>query len=160
MLQHHKLRQLLVWFQMSLSTMSDSITCRYFYRIFQMKFTTLLTTVALLSSLTVWNAPSQATTPNMVQPSAAVTKIAAGETAQQKIDKLNAVKGKEGSAELMRMLYPKDLNPIGIQRGGAGTVVNLYSKIDNTTISLCTTYDVIVAVRRGRITRFPSAEVK
>jgi hypothetical protein len=140
--------------------MSDSISCRYFYRTFKMKFTTLLTTVALLSSLTVWNAPSQAVMTNIVQSAGAAMKIAAGETVQEKIDKLTAVKGKEGSAELMRMLYPRGLMPIGIQKGGSGMVVNLYSKADNVTISLCTDYDVIVAVRRGRIAKFPSAEVK
>jgi hypothetical protein len=125
-----------------------------------MKFTSVLTAVALLGSLTILDVPVRAANLNTFQSSASITKIAAGETAQQKIDKLTAVKGKEGSAELMRMLYPKDLTPIGIQRGGAGMVVNLYSKADNTTISLCTTYDVIVAVKKGRIARFDPAEVK
>jgi hypothetical protein len=60
----------------------------------------------------------------------------------------------------MRKLYEKDLTPIGIQPGGAGMVVNLYSKKDDTTISLCTTYDVIVAVKRGAIAQFDPSEVK
>lgn len=60
----------------------------------------------------------------------------------------------------MRQLYVKDLTPIGIQSGGAGQVVNLYSKMDDTTISLCTTFDVIVAIKKGKIVKFPAAEVK
>jgi hypothetical protein len=126
-----------------------------------MKFTSLLTSVALLGLVTVWDAPLKAMNPQMVQASAQeVIKIAAGENAQQKIDQLTAIKGKPGSGDLMRQLYVKDLSPIGIQPGGAGTVVNLYSKMDDTTISLCTTFDVIVAVKKGKITKFPAAEVK
>jgi hypothetical protein len=84
----------------------------------------------------------------------------AGVTAQQKISQLTAVKGKPGSGDLLRKLYVKDLTPIGIQPGGAGMVVNLYSKADDTTVSLCTTADVIVAVKKGKITKFAPAEVK
>ena len=39
-------------------------------------------------------------------------------------------------------------------------VVNLYSKKDNTTLSLCTTYDVVVAAKKGRIAKFKPSEVK
>jgi hypothetical protein len=38
--------------------------------------------------------------------------MVAGETAQQKIAQLTAVKSKPGSADLMRKLYVKDLTPI------------------------------------------------
>jgi hypothetical protein len=78
---------------------------------------------------------------------------------QDPIAEITGLKGKSGSADLMRKYY-KDLTPIGIQPGGAGMVVNLYSKKDDTTISLCTTADVVVAIRRGKIARFPAAEVK
>lgn len=125
-----------------------------------MKFTSVLTTVALLGLVTVWDAPLKAINPSLVQASAQQVKIAAGETSQQKIVRLTAIKGKPGSADLARKLYVKDLTPIGIQPGGAGMVVNLYSKKDNTTISLCTTFDVIVAVKQGKITKFAAAEVK
>jgi hypothetical protein len=125
-----------------------------------MKFTSVLSTVVLLGLVTVWDAPLKAVNPSLVQASAQVVKMAAGETAQQKIDQLTALKGKPGSGDLLRQLYAKDLTPIGIQPGGAGMVVNLYSKIDNTTISLCTTYDVIVAVKKGKIAKFAPAEVK
>jgi hypothetical protein len=125
-----------------------------------MKFTSLLTSVALLGLVTVWDAPLKAINPHLVQASAQEMKIAAGETAQQKIDQLTAIKGKPGSGNLLRQLYVKDLSPIGIQSGGAGKVVNLYGKNDDTTISLCTTFDVIVAVKKGKITKFDPAEVK
>jgi hypothetical protein len=125
-----------------------------------MKFTSVLSTVVLLGLVTVWDAPLKAVNPHLVQASAQEVKIAEGETSQQKIDQLTAVKGKPGSAELARKLYVKDLSPIGIQPGGAGMVVNLYSKKDNTTISLCTTFDVIVAVKPGKIKKFDAAEVK
>ncbi len=130
-----------------------------------MKVASLLTSIALLGLVTVWDVPLKAINPHLVQVSAQAMKDNAapkqsGETAQQKIAQLTAVKGKPGSAALMRKLYVKDLTPIGIQPGGAGMVVNLYSKADNTTISLCTTADVIVAVKKGKITKFTPAEVK
>jgi hypothetical protein len=125
-----------------------------------MKFTSLCASFVLLGLVTVWDAPLKAINPSLVQASAQEIKIAEGETSQQKIDQLTAVKGKPGSAELMRKLYVKVLMPIGIQPGGAGMVVNLYSKADDTTISLCTTYDVIVAVKKGKVTKFDPAEVK
>jgi hypothetical protein len=105
-----------------------------------------------LSSLPVFN-------PNSFQASAQSMSANQSES-QGKIDQILAIKGKPGSGDLLRKLYPKDLNPIGIQAGGAGTVVNLYSKNDNTTLSLCTTYDVVVAAKKGRIAKFNPSEVK
>jgi hypothetical protein len=124
-----------------------------------MKLSTLLATGAIVSAVTISTIPLQAFNPNLSQVAAQEIKIAAV-TSQQKIDQLTAVKGKPGSAALMRKLYEKDLTPIGIQPGGAGMVVNLYSKKDDTTISLCTTYDVIVAVKKGAIAQFDPSEVK
>jgi hypothetical protein len=125
-----------------------------------MKFTSVLTTIALLGLVTVWDAPLKAVNPSLVQASARQLKIAAAETSQQKIDRLTAVKGKPGSGDLLRQLYAKELSPIGIQPGGAGMVVNFYSKTDDTTISYCANFDVIVAVKKGRIVKFAPAEVK
>jgi hypothetical protein len=125
-----------------------------------MKFNSVLASVALLGLVTVWDAPLKAVTPQLVQASAQQIKIAEGETAQQKIDRLTAIKGKPGSGDLMRKLYEKALSPIGIQPGGAGMVVNFYSKNDNTTISYCANFDVIVAIKQGKIAKFPAAEVK
>jgi len=125
-----------------------------------MKTTSLLTSIALLGLVTVWDAPLKMINPNLVQASAQEMRNMAGETAQQKINQLIAIKGKPGSGDLARRLYVKTLTPIGIQPGGAGMVVNLYSKADDTTISLCTVYDVVVAVKKGRIAKFSPAEVK
>ncbi len=125
-----------------------------------MKAASLLTSIALLGLVSVWDAPLKAVNPLLVQASAQELKISQSESAQDKIDQLTALKGKPGSGDLLRKLYVKDLNPIGIQPGGAGMVVNLYSKKDDTTISLCTSFDVIVAVKKGKIAKFAPAEVK
>jgi len=98
----------------------------------------------LASVVTLSAIPLQTFNPNSFQASAQeMKKEAASETAQQKIDQITAVKGKPPSGPLLRKLYAKDLTPIGIQPGGAGMVVNLYSKKDDTTLSLCTTFDVV-----------------
>jgi hypothetical protein len=125
-----------------------------------MKLSTLLTTAAIASIMTVAAVPLQAFNSNSFQAVAQEVKVAAGVTSQQKIDQISALKGKPGSADLLRKLYAKDLSPIGIQPGGAGMVVNLYSKNDDTTISLCTTYDVVVAIKKGKIAKFAPSEVK
>jgi hypothetical protein len=39
-------------------------------------------------------------------------------------------------------------------------VVNLYNKASDTTFSYCATFDVVVAVGKGRVSEFPAAEVK
>jgi hypothetical protein len=121
-----------------------------------MKFTSLLFTTAIASTL-ISTVPLQ---PNSIPASAQAFKIAQAETSQQKISQITAVKGKPESAVLLRKLYAKDLTPIGIQAGGAGMVVNLYSKKDDTTLSLCTTFDVVVAVKKGKVAKFNPAEVK
>jgi hypothetical protein len=123
-----------------------------------MKRTSVLT-IALLS--TVLGASVAIPQGTLVSAELApVQIIAKSETSQSKIAKITAVKGKPESAKLMREFYKEDLTPIGIQPGGAGMVVNLYSKKDDTTVSLCTTFDVVVAIKKGRITRFAPAEVK
>lgn len=62
-----------------------------------MKLTSLLTGIALLGLVTVWDAPLKAMNPQMVQASAQeVVKIAAGKNAQQKIAQLTAIKGETG----------------------------------------------------------------
>ncbi len=125
-----------------------------------MKLASLVTSVALFGMFTVSDVPFKAISSSLTRASAQELKVAAGETAQQKIDQLLAVKGKPGSGETMRQLYVKDLSPIGIQPGGAGMVVNLYSKKDDTTLSLCTTFDVVVAAKLGKHAKFAAAEVK
>ena len=39
-------------------------------------------------------------------------------------------------------------------------VVNLYNKANNYTFSYCATYDVVVALKKGKIVKFAPAEVK
>jgi len=124
-----------------------------------MKFASLFATTAIATILATSGVPLQAFSPSSVQ-AAQPVKIAAAETSQQKIAQITAVKGKPESAVLLRKLYVKDLTPIGIQPGGAGMVVNLYSKKDDTTLSLCTTFDVVVAVKKGKIAKFDPSEVK
>ncbi|MBD0264532.1 MAG: hypothetical protein ICV78_17940, partial [Tolypothrix sp. Co-bin9] len=62
--------------------------------------------------------------------------------------------------DTMRSEFKEQLSPIGIQPGGAGMVVNLYSKANDVTFSLCTNFDVVVAVKKGRVAKFPANEVK
>jgi hypothetical protein len=125
-----------------------------------MKATSFLLTTIALGTIAISNVPFQSFAPNSLQASAQEVKIAQTETTQAKIDQITAIKGKPGSGDLLRKLYPEDLNPIGVQPGGAGMVVNLYSKKNNTTLSLCTVYDVVVAVKKGKIARFKPSEVK
>ena len=39
-------------------------------------------------------------------------------------------------------------------------VVNLYNKANDVTFSYCATYDVVVAVKKGKVPTFTAAEVK
>ncbi|MBD2360514.1 hypothetical protein [Anabaena sp. UHCC 0399] len=120
----------------------------------------LLTSVALAGMLTVFDIPLQAINPTWVQASAAEMKDATGLTVQQKIDLLMKNKGQFGSGDQLRRFFFGDLEPIGVQPGGAGMVVNLYNKANNVTISYCATYDVVVAVKKGKIKAFAPEEVK
>jgi hypothetical protein len=122
----------------------------------KMHLTSWIITIAATSLVTTSQAITPPKTPVGIQPVLAQGSMQMG---QDHIAEITGLKGKPGSADLMRKYY-KDLTPIGIQPGGAGMVVNLYSKKDNTTISLCTTADVVVAIRRGKIARFAAAEVK
>jgi hypothetical protein len=124
-----------------------------------MKLTSFLASTLLLGTVAISTASLPAFNPNSFQVSAQSMSNSRSES-QNKIDRIIAIKGKPGSGDLLRKLYKEDLTPIGIQVGGAGMVVNLYSKKDNTTLSLCTVYDVVVAAKKGRIARFKSSEVK
>ncbi|MDF0556387.1 hypothetical protein [Kamptonema sp. UHCC 0994] len=87
--------------------------------------------------------------------------IAAPEmTAQQKIEMISKNKGQIGSGDQLRRFFFGDLLPLGVQPGGAGMVVNLYNKANDVTFSYCATYDVVVAVKKGKVPMFPANEVK
>jgi hypothetical protein len=85
---------------------------------------------------------------------------ATGLTFQQKVDLLTQNKGKFGSGDAMRRFFFGDLEPLAVQPGGAGMVVNLYNKANDMTFSYCATFDVIVAQKTGRVTAFDPSEVK
>ncbi|MBH8554436.1 hypothetical protein I8751_19105 [Nostocaceae cyanobacterium CENA357] len=120
----------------------------------------LLASAALAGILTVGNIPLQVVNPSLVQASAAEKKDATGLSTQQKIDMLIKNKGQFGSGDQLRRFFFGDLEPIAVQPGGAGMVVNLYNKANDLTISYCATYDVVVAVKKGKITKFAPGEVK
>ena len=129
-----------------------------------MKFASLLTTAATTAALvglvTVWDAPLKAINPQLVQASAQPMKDSTGLTVQQKIAKVTQHKGQFGGGDELRRYFFGDLEPIGIQPGGAGMVVNLYNKANNITFSYCSTFDVVVAVKQGRVAQFAASEVK
>ncbi len=119
------------------------------------KLAPLMTIVALSGFLTVWDAPLKVINPSLVQASAAEELSVA-----KKLDLLTKSKGQIGSGDQLRRFFYGDLEPIGIQPGGAGHVVNLYNKANNVTFSYCSTYDVIVAIKKGKVAKFEPSEVK
>lgn len=116
----------------------------------------LLTSIALTGMVTVWDAPLKAINPQLVQASAQEMTM----TPQTQIDLIKKNKGQIGSGDQLRRFFYGDLDPIALQPGGTGMVVNLYNKANNVTFSYCSTYDVVVAVKMGRITAFEPSEVK
>ncbi len=108
--------------------------------------------VALHSSLNLQSAHAQMAPQPM--------KDATGLTLAQKIEKLTMHKGQFGSGDELRRYFFGDLEPIAVQPGGAGMVVNLYNKANNLTFSYCATYDVVVAIKQGKVTAFAPSEVK
>lgn len=125
-----------------------------------MKLTALATSVALLGLVTVWDAPLKAISPSLVQASAQEMKDATGLTAAKKIELVTKNKGQFGGGDQLRRFFFGDLSPIGIQPGGAGMVVSLYNKANNITFAYCADYDVVVAVKPGKVTQFQASEVK
>lgn len=83
-----------------------------------------------------------------------------GMTAQEKIEIVTKNKGQIGNGDQLRRFFFGDLEPLGVQPGGAGMVVNLYNKANDVTFSYCATYDVVVAVKKGKVAKFPAEEVK
>lgn len=50
--------------------------------------------------------------------------------------------------------------PIAVQPGGANMVVLLYNKANDYTFAYCATYDVVVALKKGKVMKFEPSEVK
>ncbi|MBW4569385.1 MAG: hypothetical protein KME31_15595 [Tolypothrix carrinoi HA7290-LM1] len=125
-----------------------------------MKLTSVLASAALVSFFTFSDVPLKVINPSLAQVSAQETNDTTNLTVDQKIAMITANKGKPESAEMMRRYFPQELSPIAVQPGGAGMVVNLYSQKSNVTFSLCTNFDVVVAVKKGKVNKFPANEVK
>jgi len=125
-----------------------------------MKLTSILTSLALVTMLTTWDAPLKAINPGLAQASAQQMKNPTGLTAQQEIAMIAKNKGQFGSGDQLRRYFFGDLEPIAVQPGGAGMVVNLYNKANDVTFAYCATYDVVVAVKKGKVTTFLASEVK
>jgi hypothetical protein len=126
-----------------------------------MKRSSLFAAIALVGLATTFNLPAQLINPATLTASAATEmKDATGLTASQKIEKVTQTKGQFGGGDQLRRFFFGDLEPLSVQPGGAGMVVNLYNKATNTTFSYCATFDVVVAVKSGRVTRFSPEEVK
>ncbi len=154
-----------------------------------MKRTSLFATIALVGLATTLNLPAQLFNPASLTAVAADSitqqrisgtieqgsampaqarliaantemKDATGLTAAQKIEKVTQNKGQFGGGDQLRRFFFGDLLPLGVQPGGAGMVVNLYNKANDVTFAYCATYDVVVAVKAGKVTQFAPGEVK
>ncbi len=125
-----------------------------------MKFASLLTGMAMVGLVTVGGVSLQAFNPSHIQTATAAEMKQSESTAQKNIDLIAKNKGQIGSGDQLRRFFYGDLEPIGIQVGGAGHVVNLYNKANDVTFSYCATYDVVVAVKKGKVPMFLASEVK
>jgi hypothetical protein len=124
-----------------------------------MKVATLLTGLAITGMIAMGNADLNPMQPTMlgIAPAAAAES---GPSVPEKIALVTKNKGQIGGGDQLRRFFFGDLEPIGIQPGGAGMVVNLYNKANDVTFSYCSTYDVVVAVKAGKIAKFDPKEVK
>jgi hypothetical protein len=142
-----------------------------------MKRSSLFATVAFVGLATALNLPGQFVNPASVSANAMPkstliankdqtvaqapeTKDATGLTVMQKIEKVTKSKGQFGGGDQLRRFFFGDLEPLAVQPGGAGMVVNLYNKATDTTFAYCSTFDVVVAVKAGRVAQFAPSEVK
>jgi len=125
-----------------------------------MKLASLLTGLAVAGLVTVGDASLKSFQPQSTGTAIAAEAKQSGPSVQDKITMITKNKGQIGSGDQLRRFFYGDLEPIGIQAGGAGMVVNLYNKANNVTFSYCSTYDVVVAVKPGKVVAFAPNEVK
>lgn len=125
-----------------------------------MKLASLLTGIAMVGLVTVGDASLKAMHPTWNGVATAAEAKQSGPTAQEKIALITKNKGQIGSGDQLRRFFYGDLEPIAVQPGGAGMVVNLYNKANDVTFAYCATYDVVVAVKKGKVTAFLASEVK
>ncbi|BAQ59887.1 hypothetical protein GM3708_293 [Geminocystis sp. NIES-3708] len=117
---------------------------------------TFLTSLAVATVITVGNVAIDSFIPPLENKAIAAPKM----TPAQQIEAVTKNKGQIGGGDQLRRFFYGDLLPLGVQPGGAGMVVNLYNKANDVTFSYCATYDVVVAVKKGKVTMFPPNEVK
>lgn len=122
-----------------------------------MKLASLLTGIAMVGLVTVGDVSLKAINPSVI---GVANAAEAGPTVQEKIDLITKNKGQIGGGDQLRRFFYGELDPIGVQPGGAGHVVNLYNKTNDVTFSYCAHFDVVVAVKKGRVMQFPASEVK
>ncbi|MGG6242318.1 hypothetical protein ACQ4N7_27200 [Nodosilinea sp. AN01ver1] len=106
----------------------------------------------LIASLLSTAAISSASAQDMSSPT--------GLTAAQQVAFVQEHRGQFGGGDQLRRFFFGDLEPISVQPGGAGMVVNLYNKATDTTFAYCATFDVVVAVGTGRVMAFPDGDVR
>ncbi|PSB58445.1 hypothetical protein [Chamaesiphon polymorphus] len=123
-----------------------------------MKLATLVTSIAMVGLVSVGNITTHSSSPSVSI--GVIASAAEGPTVQEKIALVTKNKGQIGGGDQLRRFFYGDLEPLGVQPGGAGMVVNLYNKANNVTFSYCATYDVVVAVRQGKVAKFLASEVK
>jgi hypothetical protein len=125
-----------------------------------MKLASLLTSMAVVGFVTAGDVALKSLTTATQQTAIAAEVKQSGPSVQEKISMISKNKGQIGSGDQLRRYFYGDLEPIGVQPGGAGMVVSLYNKANDVTFSYCATYDVVVAVKKGRIVAFAPNEVK
>ena len=125
-----------------------------------MKLASLLTGIAMVGLVTAGDASLKAFNSTFMPVAVAAEIKQTESTAQKNITLITKNKGQIGSGDQLRRFFYGDLEPIGIQVGGAGHVVNLYNKTNDVTFAYCSTYDVVVAVKKGKVTMFATAEVR
>lgn len=118
-----------------------------------MKLKSLLTKSAIAALLTTGLLST-------VNPARAQETSATGLTPAQQVAFVQEHQGQFGGGDQLRRFFFGDLEPISVQPGGAGMVVNLYNKATDTTFAYCATFDVVVAVGTGRVTAFPDGDVR
>jgi hypothetical protein len=123
-----------------------------------MKLATVLTGLTLTGMIVMGNAAMPTNHGALIGIAPAVAE--SGPSVPEKIALVTKNKGQIGGGDQLRRFFYGDLEPIGIQPGGAGMVVNLYNKANDVTFSYCSTFDVVVAVKSGKVVKFDPKEVK
>ncbi len=120
----------------------------------------ILTSIALASVISVGDVAVRSFAPQNQIAAIAQTEMPGKTEAEKHIETITKNKGQIGGGDQLRRFFFGDLMPLGVQPGGAGMVVSLYNKANDVTFSYCATYDVVVAVRKGKVAKFPANEVK